>query len=58
MQKLCLEVEAKVKSSINISVEISSRILFMGGFQRKVGVRHKDVPIDFFLEISNYTRYL
>ena len=48
MQKLCLEVESKVNSSISISVEISSRILLLGGFQRKEGVKHKDVPTDFF----------
>ena len=48
MQKLCLEVESKVNSSISISVEISSRILLLGGFQRNEGVKHKDVPTDFF----------
>ena len=29
----------------------------MGGFQGSKGIS-QDVPIDFFLEISNYTRYI
>ena len=58
MQTFYLEVECKVNSSISISIEISSRILSMGGFQRKEGVEHKDVPTNFCPEISNYTGYL
>ena len=38
MQRLCLEVESDENSSISNSIEISSRILSMGGFQRKKGV--------------------
>ena len=58
MQKHYLEVESQVNSSVSNSVEISSRIVPMGGFQTKEGVLHKDGPTDFFLEISNYTSYL
>ena len=47
MQRLCLEVESEDNSFISNSIEISPRILSMGGFQGKKGVQHKDVPTDF-----------
>ena len=59
MQKLCLELESEVNSYISISIEISSRILYMGGFQERREFNTKMFQqIIFCLEISNYTRYL
>ena len=59
MQKLGLEVESEVNYFISISIEISSRILSMGGFKERREFNTKMLLL-MFLEISNhnYTRYL
>ena len=38
MPRLCLEVKYEDNDSISNSIEISSRILSMGGFQRDKGI--------------------